>query len=152
MALTLGDASEIPRNGRNFYTVDGESIAILDVDGTLYAIRNSCPHMGGPVGEGKVFGTPSASQHTVSRFADFTLDGGSRKPRSTENATPTIGCPLHGWEFDLANGTPRPPAKRGVKTYLVRVEDGLIKLDPGSDEPLPAGVARTEARPRPSSP
>lgn len=135
MTLTLGDASEIPRNGRKFYTIDGTNIAILDVDGRLYAIRNSCPHMGGPVGEGKVFGKSSPNQHAVSRFADFAPGGGSRKPAvAVENATPTISCPLHGWEFDLADGTPSFPAKRGLKTYPVRVEDGLVKIDLAPEE------------------
>jgi nitrite reductase (NADH) small subunit len=146
VTLTLGDAFDVPRNGRRFYTVNGESVAVLDVEGTLYAIRNSCPHMGGPVGEGKLFGRPPASEHTVSRFADFS-PGGSGNPRMVETAAPTISCPWHGWEFDLADGTPNFPAKRGLKTYPVRVEDGLIKLDPGSEEPLPAGVTREEGRP-----
>lgn len=146
MTLTLGDASEIPRNGRRFYTVNGESIAILDVDGTLYAIRNSCPHMGGPVGEGKVFGKRSTNEHPVSRFADFTPSGTlgeSPKPPAVaiETATPTISCPLHGWEFDLADGTPAFPAKRGVRTYPVWVEDGLIRLDPGAEEEPPLAMA-----------
>lgn len=154
MTFTLGDASEIPRNGRRFYTVNGENIAVLDVEGTLYAIRNSCPHMGGPVGEGKVFGKPSASQHVVSRFADFTpRDGTPRRPRTDEAAAPTISCPLHGWEFDLADGTPRFPARRGVRTYRVWVKDGLIRLDPGAEEPA-VEVARNEAPSvgRPSTP
>lgn len=146
MSFTIGDASEIPRNGRKCYTVSGENVAILDVVGTLYAIRNSCPHMGGPVGEGKLSGRPPTSEHTVSRFADFS-PGGSGNPRMVENAAPTIGCPWHGWEFDLADGAPRFPAKRGLKTYPVRIEDGLVVLDPGSEEPLPAGVAREEGRP-----
>ncbi|WP_336342621.1 Rieske (2Fe-2S) protein [Halalkalicoccus ordinarius] len=142
MTLTLGDASEIPRNGRRFYTVNGESIAVLDVDGKLYAIRNTCPHMGGPVGEGKVFGKPSASQHVASRFASFTPDDGTlRRPRADEAAAPAISCPLHGWEFDLADGTPRFPAKRGLKTYPVWIEDGLVKLDPGTEEEPPLAMA-----------
>lgn len=138
MTLTLGDASDIPRNGRKFYTIDGTNVAVLDVNGRLYAIRNSCPHMGGPIGEGKVFRTPSPNQHTVSRFADFAPGSGSRKPPTvaTENATPTIGCPLHGWEFDLADGTPSFPANRGLKTYPVRVEDGLVKIDLAPEEEL----------------
>lgn len=158
MTLTLGDASDVPRNGRKFYTIDGRSIAVLDVDGTLYAIRNSCPHMGGPVGEGKVFDRQSTSEHPVSRFANFTPDGGdSSKPRpdvaeDPAPIVPTIGCPLHGWEFDLADGTPRFPAKRGLKTYPVWIEDGRIKLDPGIEEPPLPGGARSETLPVGSRP
>lgn len=150
MTLTLGDASEIPRNGRKFYTVNGESIAVLDVEGALYAIRNSCPHTGGPVGAGKVFTTRPKSEHPVSRFADFSP---GREPRrqptspAAESASPTISCPLHGWTFDLADGTPTFPANRGVRTYPVWVEDGLIRLESGSEETAPDREARTGSVP-----
>lgn len=142
MTFTLGDASEIPRNGRRFYTVNGENVAVLDVEGTLYAIRNSCPHMGGPLGQGKVARKLPKVATFVSPYRDFTPSTGIvRKPAVTvdENAPLTISCPLHGWEFDLADGTPFFPAKRGVRTYAVRVEDGLIKLElPTDDAPMPA--------------
>lgn len=130
--ITIGSVSEIPDNGRGLYTVNGVGITVFNVDGELYAIENSCPHMGGPLGEGKLLRTAVESTNPVSRFREF--HPGRREPQ--ESATPTtvatrltIGCPYHGWEFDLADGTPVFPAKRGVRTYPVRVEDGLIKLD-----------------------
>lgn len=135
MSITLCASSEIPVNTRKFYDVGGESVAILNVDGELYAIRNTCPHMGGPVGEGKVVRKPSGSERPVSRFQTFSPGRkavvgepiGSRDERGI--APPTISCPLHGWEFDLASGEPAFPAKRGVTTYEVWVEDGLVKLE-----------------------
>ena len=36
--------------------VNGIWIALFNVDGTFYAMDNSCPHAGGPLGEGKVNG------------------------------------------------------------------------------------------------
>lgn len=35
----------------------GKSIAVFNVDGRYYAIDNTCPHRGGPLGEGDVDGT-----------------------------------------------------------------------------------------------
>jgi 3-phenylpropionate/trans-cinnamate dioxygenase ferredoxin component len=35
---------------------DGRSVAVFNVDGTYYAIDNSCPHRGGPLGEGDLEG------------------------------------------------------------------------------------------------
>jgi nitrite reductase/ring-hydroxylating ferredoxin subunit len=35
----------------------GVSIALANVDGTLYAVGNSCLHRGGPLGEGDLDGT-----------------------------------------------------------------------------------------------
>lgn len=35
---------------------DGHSIALFNVDGTFYAIDNTCTHRGGPLGEGELSG------------------------------------------------------------------------------------------------
>ena len=35
---------------------EGRSVALFNVDGTYYAIDNSCPHRGGPLGEGDLDG------------------------------------------------------------------------------------------------
>ena len=36
--------------------VNGKTIALFNVDGTFYAIDNTCVHCGGPLGEGDVVG------------------------------------------------------------------------------------------------
>ncbi len=36
--------------------VNGKAIALFNVDGTYYAIDNTCVHRGGPLGEGDVEG------------------------------------------------------------------------------------------------
>ena len=36
--------------------VNGIAIAIFNVDGNFYAIDNTCPHRGGPLGEGELDG------------------------------------------------------------------------------------------------
>jgi 3-phenylpropionate/trans-cinnamate dioxygenase ferredoxin component len=36
--------------------VEGRSVAVFNVDGRFYAIDNTCPHRGGPLGEGDVEG------------------------------------------------------------------------------------------------
>ncbi|MGH7204719.1 MAG: Rieske (2Fe-2S) protein [Nitrospiraceae bacterium] len=36
--------------------VNGQSIAVFNVDGTYYAIDNTCVHRGGPLGEGELEG------------------------------------------------------------------------------------------------
>jgi nitrite reductase (NADH) small subunit len=35
----------------------GRTLALFNVDGTYYALDNSCAHRGGPLGEGEVDGT-----------------------------------------------------------------------------------------------
>lgn len=36
--------------------VNGQAIALFNVDGTYYAIGNTCVHRGGPLGEGELEG------------------------------------------------------------------------------------------------
>jgi 3-phenylpropionate/trans-cinnamate dioxygenase ferredoxin component len=48
--------SEIaPGTGRTLI-VGGKDVAVFNVDGTFYAIDNTCPHRGGPLGEGELEG------------------------------------------------------------------------------------------------
>ena len=35
---------------------EGQTIALFNVDGTLYAIENTCTHVGGSLGEGSLVG------------------------------------------------------------------------------------------------
>src|SRR6202165_2527076 len=38
--------------------VDEREIALFNVDGTFYALENTCPHQGGPLAEGWIEGKP----------------------------------------------------------------------------------------------
>lgn len=37
--------------------VAGREVALFNIDGTFYAIENTCPHQGGPLAEGYIDGT-----------------------------------------------------------------------------------------------
>jgi NAD(P)H-dependent nitrite reductase small subunit len=37
-------------------TVDGRPVALFNVEGAYYALSNTCPHRGGPLGQGFVEG------------------------------------------------------------------------------------------------
>ena len=50
--VTVTAASEIPENQGKVCEVRGKEIAFFNVGGTFCAIANSCPHRGGPLGEG----------------------------------------------------------------------------------------------------
>lgn len=56
---------------------DGQEIALFKVGDQIFAIDNTCPHMGGPLGEGEI---------------------------SVETGKPVVTCPWHGWEFDIRSG------------------------------------------------
>ncbi len=53
----VASLQDIPPGTGRTVEVDGIWIALFNVEGTLYAIDNACPHAGGPLGEGKLCGT-----------------------------------------------------------------------------------------------
>lgn len=87
---------ELPPSGRKLVKLNGIEIALFNIDGTIYAIKNRCPHRSGPLIRG---------------FIDLT--GG-------------IKCPMHGWRFDLRDGSSERPAKAIV--YPVKIDNGMILL------------------------
>jgi nitrite reductase/ring-hydroxylating ferredoxin subunit len=54
--VTVAFTHEVPLGTGRTVEVDGIRIAIFNVEGVFYAIDNSCPHAGGPLGEGKLCG------------------------------------------------------------------------------------------------
>ena len=49
--------SDIPPGDARVVSVAGREIALCNVEGTFYAVDNTCPHRGGPLGEGFIDGT-----------------------------------------------------------------------------------------------
>ena len=119
MKHVVGAADEIPPGERKIVTLEGRSIGVFNVDGEFFALRNRCPHQGGALCEGKLWGVLTASVPGT-----FSYD--SRREILT--------CPWHGWEFHVRTGQSWcDPARLRVRRYEVTVEDfeapapGLVK-------------------------
>lgn len=55
--VLIGDVGDFPP-GRGHIVIAGRKpIAVFNVDGDFYALNNVCPHLGGPIGAGKLTGT-----------------------------------------------------------------------------------------------
>ena len=52
--LRAAKKDEIPDGTIREFQVDGTTIAVANVGGTLYAINNTCLHRGGPLGQGEL--------------------------------------------------------------------------------------------------
>jgi nitrite reductase/ring-hydroxylating ferredoxin subunit len=112
---------EIPAGGRKIVEVAGRSIGVFHIDGEFFAIRNSCPHQGGPLCQGQLTGFLMADKpghYSYSRRGEI------------------VRCPWHGWEFDVKTGQSWwDPARTRVRSYEVEVqtvaptdlESGLVK-------------------------
>jgi 3-phenylpropionate/trans-cinnamate dioxygenase ferredoxin subunit len=132
----VGSADEIPPGGRKLVTVAGRSIGVFNVGGEFFALRNRCPHQGGALCEGKLWGVlnadvPGAFQYSPSREI--------------------LTCPWHGWEFHVRTGhswcDPQhlrvPRYDVSVETYPVEIDESRIVLDvpmtPGAAARRPPG-------------
>lgn len=101
---------EIPLGGRKIVEVAGRSIGVFNVNGDFFALRNRCPHQGGPLCEGRIFGVVEAE-----------VPGELLYSRPGE----IITCAWHGWEFDIKTGQSWcDPERLRVRSYEVRVEPG----------------------------
>ncbi len=56
-AQKVAVTSEIPEGSGKVVAVGGKTLAIFNCNGVFYATDNTCPHRGGPLGEGDVAGT-----------------------------------------------------------------------------------------------
>ena len=98
--MRIAHVDSIPlREGRAVH-IAGHDIAVFNLSNRFLAVENKCPHRGGPL-------------------ADGIVSGGN------------VVCPLHAWKVDLASGevTNQPAPPQCVKTFPVRVENGVISLE-----------------------
>jgi nitrite reductase/ring-hydroxylating ferredoxin subunit len=110
--VVVARLDEFPPDERRIVSVGGRSIGVFRVRDRFFAIRNRCPHQGGPLCEGRVF--PRASASTPGEYA---LDAD----------VPLLACPWHGWEYDLATGQSWIGAgEPHVRSYPVSVERGDV--------------------------
>ena len=105
----VGRTEDLPPGSRRLVEVDGRSIGVFNVGGEYLAIRNRCPHQGGPLCEGVQVGAVTSDAPGQYRH---------------ERAGQIIRCPWHAWEFDLRTGASWfDPERRRVRAYDVEVVD-----------------------------
>lgn len=116
--ILVGHEEDFAVGTSHTFDVDGQSIAVIRTENGFYAVRNECPHQGGPVGEGRV----SCSFHLG--------EGGTGvSDLEVDPDRLVISCPWHGWPFDLETGVHVTEPEYGIPTYDVRVEDGSVYLE-----------------------
>jgi 3-phenylpropionate/trans-cinnamate dioxygenase ferredoxin component len=98
--VTVATIDEIPSGTAKSLMINGQFIAVVNCDGTLYAIDNICSHEYAELDQGEV---------------------------DTDDCT--IECPLHGSTFSLESGRPRTlPAITPIATYPVQVVGDEVQV------------------------
>mgnify|MGYP001075977118 CR=1 FL=1 len=99
--VKLAEIDDVAPGQVKVYEAQGRRIALCNVEGTFYAIDDVCTHDGGPLDQGELEGYQ-------------------------------IECPRHGARFDVRSGRALAlPAVMPVRSYPVRVEDGVVKVELG---------------------
>jgi nitrite reductase/ring-hydroxylating ferredoxin subunit len=110
-AHRVGAHAELSASGRLVVDVGGRSVGVFEVDGELFALRNRCPHQGGPLCDGVVM---------PALLCELSADGIPRE--YLDEKQKVICCPWHGVEFDLRTGECLADPSQRVRTYATYVE------------------------------
>jgi nitrite reductase/ring-hydroxylating ferredoxin subunit len=111
----VATVDEIPPGERKIVEVAGRSIGVFNVGGEFFALRNRCPHQGGPLCTGRLAGLLQPG-----------LPGEYHYSRAGE----MLRCPWHGWEFDVRTGQSWfDPTRLRVRSYEVSVAPGSALAD-----------------------
>jgi 3-phenylpropionate/trans-cinnamate dioxygenase ferredoxin component len=103
--VAVGRMDDIQEGTALYVEINDVPVAVFNCDGHFYAIDDTCSHEEASLSEGELVGPC------------------------------TVECPLHGAQFDLRTGKALClPATLPVHTYEVRVEDGLVKVQPPEPE------------------
>jgi nitrite reductase/ring-hydroxylating ferredoxin subunit len=99
--IKIAEVTDVPVGQAAAFTVEGQRIALFNVEGTYYAIADTCTHADGPLSEGEVQGTKVTCPW---HGAEFDLKTGA-----------VLG----------------PPAFEGVPSFRVVLEGNDIKVELG---------------------
>ena len=100
--VEVARVEDVPPGTATVVQVGGAELALVNVNGTFFAIDNECTHRGGFLGEGEI---------------------------NTDWGDWAIECPLHGSVFDVRTGEVlNPPAPTPLRTHPLEVDGGVVKV------------------------
>ncbi|MBP1155842.1 MULTISPECIES: Rieske 2Fe-2S domain-containing protein [unclassified Paenibacillus] len=105
-------AADITVGSHRVFQIGRHSFGVFKVEGSYYAVRNYCPHQGGPLcEESGVFDQIDAEvtdNHKVREFISVEKN--------------LVACPWHGIEFDVRTGECLVRKDWKVRTYKVHLD------------------------------
>jgi 3-phenylpropionate/trans-cinnamate dioxygenase ferredoxin subunit len=127
--VAVATTAELPPGTRRIVDAAGRSIGVFNVGGEYFALRNRCPHQGGPLCLGETTGTtkpvfPPGEPPTV----EWERDG------------EILRCPWHAWEFDMRTGDALIGEAWRVATYQTFIDSDTDQASPRADADIPPPV------------
>jgi nitrite reductase/ring-hydroxylating ferredoxin subunit len=109
----VGDIADRDRR----VVADGDlEVGVFRLGDDYFAWENNCPHMGGPVCQGKI----------MNRVNEVIDDGKKSHGFEFVDADVHIICPWHGFEFNIRTGVHPGESSTRLTKYDVLVRDGDI--------------------------
>jgi nitrite reductase/ring-hydroxylating ferredoxin subunit len=133
--VIVGRATGFPDPGRKVIEVDGTEVGVFCRNGKFTAFENVCPHMGGPVCQGKI----------IARVQELIADDKTSLGLAFSKDHTNIACPWHGYEFDVSTGQHQGNPRMRLRPVQIQVVDGELVVT------LPEGTRERIARSRQGS-
>jgi nitrite reductase/ring-hydroxylating ferredoxin subunit len=122
--VVIGTADAFPDPGRKVVEVDGIAVGVFRLNGKFTAFENVCPHMGGPVCQGKI----------IARVYELIADDKTSLGFAFSKDQMNIVCPWHGYEFDIGTGQHQGNPRVRLRPVKIEVVEGDLVVS------LPAGT------------
>lgn len=134
--VVIGRVSEFPESGRQVVSVEGAEVGVFRVNGRFTAFENVCPHMGGPVCQGKI----------IPRVREVIADDKTSRGLAFSKEHTNVACPWHGYEFDVETGRHQGNSHLRLRPVQIVVAGGDLVVT------VPERTRERIARARPASP
>jgi len=131
-SVMIGKAAAFPNPGRRVIEVEGVAVGVFCRNGKFTAFENVCPHMGGPVCQGKIIA------RVEERIGEDKTSLGLAFSKDHTN----VACPWHGYEFDIATGRHQGNPRLRLRPVTIEIVEGDLLLT------LPDGMRDRIARKR----
>lgn len=113
----VGKFEDIADGDHKVYAAGGREVGVFRVGEKVFAWENHCPHAGGPICQGKIFGR-----------LDEPLTEDKRSLGLAYRPEKHIVCPWHGYEFDIETGVHPGDPNVKLRAIPVSVRDGAVVL------------------------
>ena len=128
--VVIGKAAAFPDPGRKVVEVDGTEVGVFCRNAKFTAFENVCPHMGGPVCQGKI----------IARVQELIAEDKTSLGLGFSKDQANVVCPWHGYEFDIGTGHHQGNPRMRLHPVRIQVVDGDVVIT------LPEGMRKRIVR------
>ncbi len=132
--VNIGPASEFSDPGRKIVGFGNFEVGVFKLDGEFYAYLSLCPHMGGPVCQGKM----------IAKVEEVIADDRTSKGMAFSRTRMHIVCPWHGFEFDIRTGVHPGNPRARLRKIGVAVTDRDVVISVPEEREAAVAVGATD--------